>query len=58
MGSVFNVAKKMVKKSGGQMSWDQGIKLALLGKGQAKIDFVELSGIFGNKPAKKKGQTP
>ncbi len=58
MDSVIAVANKMVRKSKNQMPHAQAMKLALVGRGQAKIDFLELSGalpIASGQRGKKKG---
>ncbi len=46
MDSIISAAHKMVEKSKGKMPYEQAFKLALVGRGQAKIDFLELSGVL------------
>ncbi len=48
MEATIKVANAMVKASKGKLRYDQALKLALVGSGDAKIDFVELAGtLFG-----------
>lgn len=56
MEATIRVANEMVNASKGRLRYDQALKLALVGSGDAKIDFVELAGtLFGKeRPSKKK----
>lgn len=58
MEAIAKSAKRLVEVSGGKLSYNDALKMVLLGKG-AKMDFVQIAGVLGggggkigNKPTK------
>lgn len=54
MQSVIKTAERMVRVSKDKMKFNEAMKMALVGRGQAKIDFVELTGLLGGQTRNQK----
>lgn len=52
MEKIIEIANAMVEASGGKLGYDHALKLALVGSGDANIDFVELAGTLFNPQGK------